>query len=78
LKGKNFYPIVVFAEGTTSNGESILKFKDGAFKNLTPVDVECLRWESKRFSMGFCLISTLEFIIGIFCNLSNGLKIHKI
>ena len=29
--------LVVFAEGTTSNGKAILKFKKGGFYPLTPV-----------------------------------------
>ena len=30
-EGFNFNPIALFAEGTTTNGEYLLKFKRGAF-----------------------------------------------
>ena len=30
-------PLIVFPEGTTTNGEYILKFKKGAFENLHPI-----------------------------------------
>jgi 1-acyl-sn-glycerol-3-phosphate acyltransferase len=36
-EGMPFSPITIFAEGTTSNGKSIMKFKRGGFVSLRPV-----------------------------------------
>eukprot|EP00920_Eleutheroschizon_duboscqi_P042037 GHVT01100731.1.p2 GENE.GHVT01100731.1~~GHVT01100731.1.p2 ORF type:complete len:183 (+),score=8.45 GHVT01100731.1:1547-2095(+) len=43
-------PLVIFPEGTTTNGQQILPFKLGAFKNLTPVTPVLLVYKFKTFS----------------------------
>lgn len=35
--GVDFNPVCIFAEGTTSNGTALLKFKRGAFSSLRTV-----------------------------------------
>lgn len=37
-------PLVLFPEGTTSNGRGMLKFKLGAFINKAPITVICLKY----------------------------------
>ena len=44
---KNTPPIVIFAEGTVSNGRSVMTFKNGAFENMSPIALYSLRYESK-------------------------------
>ena len=39
------YPLIVYPEGTTSNNRVILNFKSGAFDNLSPITMFCLRYE---------------------------------
>ena len=41
------FPLIIFPEGTTSNGKGILKFKMGAFENLSEITAFCLHYECK-------------------------------
>ncbi len=36
-EGKNFFPLIIYPEGTTNNGRSITMFKKGAFHALLPL-----------------------------------------
>jgi lysophosphatidylcholine acyltransferase/lyso-PAF acetyltransferase len=36
-QGLNFAPVCVFAEGTTTTGEHLLKFKRGAFQSMRAI-----------------------------------------
>lgn len=36
-KTKKYHPLLIFAEGTTSNGSHLMKFKKGAFATLKRV-----------------------------------------
>jgi 1-acyl-sn-glycerol-3-phosphate acyltransferase len=38
------YPLIIFPEGTTSNGKSLLKFKVGAFNDLAPLTIVGLKY----------------------------------
>ena len=38
-------PILIFPEGTVSNGRAILQFKNGAFDTLTPITIFSMRYE---------------------------------
>lgn len=49
--GSHLPPLLIFPEGTTSNGRYVLPFKRGAFSNLQPVKVVCLRYEDGYFNL---------------------------
>lgn len=38
-------PIIIYPEGTVTNGRSIISFKNGAFEPLAPVTIFCLKYE---------------------------------
>jgi lysophosphatidylcholine acyltransferase/lyso-PAF acetyltransferase len=44
-KKQNVPPLLIFPEGTTSNGKGLLTFKNGAFENLSPITAYCLNYE---------------------------------
>lgn len=48
-QGQLYPPIIIFPEGTTTNGEFLLAFKRGAFENLTPVKICVLKYSKRRF-----------------------------
>lgn len=47
-------PVAVLPEGTTHNGASLLKFFDGAFAPLAPVQPVCVRYSSACLDGSFC------------------------
>lgn len=52
------YPPLIFnAEGGTSNGKQLLKFKKGAFINLTSVQPKILKYTSPLIDIENCVIN---------------------
>jgi len=41
---KNKFPLVIFPEGTTSNGNGLLTFKNGAFENMSSITAFWLKY----------------------------------
>ena len=56
-------PIVVFPEGGTSNGTSILSFKKGAFAGLHPVRPIVLKYRYGPFSPAYDILPFLALYI---------------
>ncbi|CAD8148403.1 unnamed protein product [Paramecium pentaurelia] len=48
-QGQLFPPVIIFPEGTTTNGECLIPFKRGAFDPLLPVKICCLKYSKRRF-----------------------------
>lgn len=48
--GKNFPPVLLFPEGTTSNGKYVLSFKKGAFAPFEPIKIYALKLEDRGTS----------------------------
>lgn len=48
----NVAPLLIFPEGTTSNGRSIMKFKIGAFSDLAPITIFGLKYTCAGIDMG--------------------------
>ena len=47
--GKKFPSILIFPEGTTTNGKYIISFKRGAFAHMFPVKIFCLKYDARYF-----------------------------
>jgi lysophosphatidylcholine acyltransferase/lyso-PAF acetyltransferase len=45
--------VLIFPEGTTTNGEYIISFKKGAFSNLTPLKLYAIKYNKKNYSPAF-------------------------
>lgn len=43
-KKEGAYPLIIFPEGTTSNGKGLLTFKNGAFQNMSPITAFSLKY----------------------------------
>lgn len=54
IEGKVFFPIVLYPEGTTTNGRCLINFKKGAFYSLSPVKPLILKLDNSEntFSLG--------------------------
>lgn len=75
--GEKINTLHVFAEGTTTNGKSILKFKKGAFIGGVPVKLFALKYRS-NFDVSMNMIGDLDNILGIFCQPYATLEITEV
>eukprot|EP01126_Amoeba_proteus_P004135 TRINITY_DN11405_c0_g1_i1.p1 TRINITY_DN11405_c0_g1~~TRINITY_DN11405_c0_g1_i1.p1 ORF type:complete len:367 (+),score=81.17 TRINITY_DN11405_c0_g1_i1:479-1579(+) len=73
----NLSRLVIFPEGTTTNGECLISFKPGAFAPGLPVQPVCLRYPSKHFDMSFSCDTTITgTLLGILLQFVNFAEIH--
>ncbi|KAH8583885.1 acyltransferase domain-containing [Cryptosporidium sp. chipmunk genotype I] len=61
-------PLVIFPEGTTTNGNNIIPFKLGAFESLTPVTPVVLMYNYSAYSPAFDIIPFWVLVCLLFCN----------
>jgi len=64
MEGKERNPLVIFAEGATSNGEYLLKFKKGPFASLLPIQPYT--------------VNTHSMVISVALNYSQFIKSHSL
>jgi len=50
VKKKNEIPLIIFPEGTTSNGTALLTFKKGSFYFMNPLKIICIKYPRKNFN----------------------------
>jgi lysophosphatidylcholine acyltransferase/lyso-PAF acetyltransferase len=68
-------PLVLFPEGTTTNGKYLLAFKTGAFVAGLPVQPVILAYEQRCFSLAYETIRGWKYILGVFRQFSNRLYV---
>ncbi|XP_073275710.1 lysophospholipid acyltransferase LPEAT1-like isoform X1 [Primulina huaijiensis] len=66
------------AEGTTTNGDYLLKFKTGAFLAKTQVLPVILRYPYQRFSAAWDSISGMRHLILLLCQFVNYIEVTKL
>ena len=59
LQGKHFPSLLIFPEGTTSNGTHLINFKKGAFAPMAPVKIFCLKYKNRYLFFIFIIKKTL-------------------
>ena len=74
-QGRNFSKIVIFPEGTTTNGDSLIGFKKGAFVLGTPLKVVALKYRG-RVSPTFNMMATIDNIVSMFFQLYSHLDVY--
>ncbi|KAF8022851.1 hypothetical protein BT93_F0386 [Corymbia citriodora subsp. variegata] len=67
--------VMLFPEGTTTNGDFLLPFKTGAFLSNTPVLPVILRYPYERFGPAWDSISGVRHFIFLLCQLVNHLEV---
>ncbi|PSS31357.1 Lysophospholipid acyltransferase [Actinidia chinensis var. chinensis] len=67
--------MMLFPEGTTTNGDFILPFKTGAFLSKAPVLPVILRYPYQRFSPAWDSISGVRHVIFLLCQFVNYLEV---
>ncbi|XLR32204.1 hypothetical protein HN51_052168 [Arachis hypogaea] len=70
--------MMLFPEGTTTNGEYLLPFKTGGFLAKAPVLPVILRYHYKRFSPAWDSISGVRHVIFLLCQFVNYVEVIRL
>ncbi|XP_057785839.1 lysophospholipid acyltransferase LPEAT1-like isoform X1 [Salvia miltiorrhiza] len=70
--------MLLFPEGTTTNGDYLLPFKTGAFLAKAPVVPVILRYPYQRFSPAWDSISGMRHVILLLCQFVNYIEVKKL
>lgn len=71
-------PVAIFPEGTTTNGDHLLKFRTGAFIAGTPVVPVLIRYSYRWFSPCYESIKTGKYVLGLLMQFSNHVRYHRL
>ncbi|CAH8258724.1 unnamed protein product [Arabidopsis lyrata] len=77
-RNKSAPTIMLFPEGTTTNGDYLLTFKTGAFLAGTPVLPVVLKYPYERFSVAWDTISGARHILFLLCQFVNHLEVIRL
>ncbi|ESQ27139.1 hypothetical protein EUTSA_v10018678mg [Eutrema salsugineum] len=77
-RNKSAPTIMLFPEGTTTNGDYLLTFKTGAFLAGTPVLPVILKYPYERFSVAWDTISGARHIVFLLCQFVNHLEVIRL
>ncbi|XP_059638377.1 lysophospholipid acyltransferase LPEAT1 isoform X2 [Cornus florida] len=70
--------MMLFPEGTTTNGDFLLPFKTGAFLSKVPVLPVILRYPYQRFSPAWDSISGVRHVILLLCQFVNHIEVKQL
>lgn len=70
--------MMLFPEGTTTNGEYLLPFKTGGFLAKAPVLPVILRYHYQRFSPAWDSISGVRHVIFLLCQFVNYMEVIRL
>ncbi|KAJ8762330.1 hypothetical protein K2173_007487 [Erythroxylum novogranatense] len=70
--------IMLFPEGTTTNGDYILPFKTGAFLAGVPVVPVILKYPYQRFSLAWDSITGVRHVILLLCQFINHMEVVRL
>ncbi|GAV59624.1 Acyltransferase domain-containing protein [Cephalotus follicularis] len=70
--------MMLFPEGTTTNGDYLLPFKTGAFLARAPVLPVILRYPYQRFSPAWDSISGARHVIFLLCQFVNHIEVMRL
>ncbi|KAM7514154.1 hypothetical protein LguiA_003737 [Lonicera macranthoides] len=70
--------MLLFPEGTTTNGDFLLPFKTGAFLSKAPVLPVILRYPYQRFSPAWDTISGVRHVIYLLCQFVNYIEVTRL
>ncbi|KAJ1692074.1 hypothetical protein LUZ63_008772 [Rhynchospora breviuscula] len=77
-QNKNCPMMLLFPEGTTTNGDYLLPFKSGAFLAKAPVVPIILRYPYKRFSPAWDSMSGMRHLFLLLCQFVNHIEVIKL
>lgn len=71
-------PVLIYPEGTTSNGEYLISFKKGAFQNLTPLKLYGIKYTKKNFSPALDTVGMLGSFFFIILQFYNSVSVYDL
>ncbi|XP_044475848.1 lysophospholipid acyltransferase LPEAT1-like isoform X2 [Mangifera indica] len=77
-KDKSAPMMMLFPEGTTTNGDFLLPFKTGAFLARVPVLPVILRYPYQRFSLAWDSISGVRHVLFLLCQFVNHIEVTRL
>ncbi|PWA92748.1 phospholipid/glycerol acyltransferase [Artemisia annua] len=78
LQDKSAPMMMLFPEGTTTNGDYILPFKTGAFLSKAPVLPVILRYPYQKFSPAWDTISGTRHVLLLLCQFVNRITVTRL
>jgi len=72
---KGIPPIVIFPEGTTSNGKYLIEFKNGAFYPLKPIQPVLIHYKFKYFNPCWVELNAPQYFTYLLTQWSNAVEI---
>ena len=73
--GKDKFHLIIYPEGTTSNGFCMMEFKRGGFAALKPVKPVCVKYRGKYFHPTYETLPFAVHTILLLCHLYSSLEI---
>lgn len=74
--GQHYPPMVIFPEGTTTNGSAVMTFKRGAFASLAPVRVMCLEYPRKDFNPAYDNMNLMVTFVLMLSHFYMRIRVH--
>ncbi|ORX48980.1 acyltransferase [Piromyces finnis] len=71
----NIPPVVIFPEGTTTNGKFLIEFKNGAFYPFKPIQPVLIHYKFKYFNPCWVELSALKYFSNLLTQWSNSVEI---
>ncbi|CAI2372873.1 unnamed protein product [Moneuplotes crassus] len=75
-EGKDKFPLIIYPEGTTSNGFGMMEFKRGAFVSSKPIKPISVKYRGRNFHPTYEVLPFLSHFVLLHCQLFSSLEIQ--
>jgi lysophosphatidylcholine acyltransferase/lyso-PAF acetyltransferase len=75
---QGFPKLLVFPEGTTTNGYGVMPFKKGGFIEKLPVQPVCIKYEEGGFSPCMEIVPIWAHVIMLACQVKNEMTVTRL
>ena len=75
---KGFPKLMIFPEGTTTNGTGLMPFKKGGFLDMQPVQPVCMVYAQRDFSPCMEILPALAHTVLLYSQFVNRLEVHRL
>lgn len=78
MSNSSWPKLLVFPEGTTSNGSGLMPFKIGGFINSPPIQPSCVRYPYQNLNPSYEVVPIFAHMILLCCQLYNNLEVRRL